>query len=87
MGWPPTPPPTSRRYLRGEECRHQHVGNVDELADLEVDGDAADRVGLLPCPASFREVLDHVEERVAGGEGRVLGVVLAVLGFEMPVVA
>src|SRR5712664_2012695 len=59
----------------GQERGHEHVGDVDELADLEVDGDAAEGVGLLPCPPSLGQVVDHVEERVAGRERDVLGVV------------
>src|SRR5258708_7133560 len=64
----------------GQEGGHEHVGHVDELADLEVDGDAADGVGLLGRPAPLGQVVDHVEQRVAGGEGDVLGVVDAVFG-------
>src|ERR1700738_1645388 len=59
----------------GQERGHQHVEDVDELADLEVDGDAAEGVGLLPCPRALGQVVDHVEERVAGRERDVLRLV------------
>src|SRR5215472_15661999 len=68
----------------GQERGDEHVGRVDHLADLEVDRDAADRVSLLPRPPPLGEVVDHVEQRVAGREGDVLGVVDAVPGDRDP---
>src|SRR4029450_9132963 len=44
-------------------------------------GHAADGVGLLAVPAAVvLEVVDHVEQGVAGGQGEVLGAALAVAG-------
>ena len=63
---------------KGKEGGDADVGEVDDFADLEVDGDAADDVGLLPAVASVHEQVDHVEEGLSGGEGDVAGVVLAV---------
>src|SRR5215472_2248360 len=68
----------------GQERGDEHVGRVDHLADLEVNRDAADRVGLLPRPPPLGEMVDHVEQRVAGGERDVLGVVDAVPGDRDP---
>ena len=40
--------------VQRQEGRDHEVRHVDELADLEVDGHAADRVGLLAGPAAAR---------------------------------
>src|SRR5689334_16611174 len=57
-----------RQQRRNEEVRY-----VDHLADFEVDGDAADRVGLLTRVAVLgAQVVDHVEQRVARGNREVL---------------
>src|SRR6202035_6175979 len=39
---------------RQERADH-HVRDIDQLAQFEVDGDAADRIGLLPVPAAFHQ--------------------------------
>src|SRR6266536_1515986 len=57
-----------------QERRDQKTRDVDELADLEVDGDAADGVRLLAIPAPLTEVIDHVEQGVARGDSGVLRV-------------
>src|SRR5918994_1805960 len=67
-----------------QERRHQHVRDVDKLADLEVDRDAAECIALLAGPPTLDEVVDHVEQCVAGSERRVLGAVLALLGHRYP---
>src|SRR5262245_3169354 len=36
-----------------QECRHQEAGNVDQLADLEINGNATDRVCLLTAKAAI----------------------------------
>src|SRR5581483_1579423 len=63
-----------------EERGYQHVRGVHHLADLQVHRHAADGVGLLPRPAAFSQMVDLVQQRVAGGEGQVLGVVNPVPG-------
>src|SRR6516165_6513643 len=70
--------PLANEDVFGQERGDEHVGNVDELTDLEVDGDAADGVGLLPCPPALGQVVDHVEQRVAGRERDVLRLIDAV---------
>src|SRR5829696_9165652 len=76
----------SPRWLADEdvlrqECRHKHVRDVDERADLQVYGYATDGVALLPGEASLGEVLNHVEQRIARGQGGILRAVLAILRY------
>jgi hypothetical protein len=42
-----------------QECRDEHVRHVHQLADLEVDGDAAYDISLLAGPTALAEVIDH----------------------------
>jgi hypothetical protein len=44
-----------------QERRDQEARDVDQLTDLEIDSDAADRIRLLTAPAPLAEVVDHVE--------------------------
>src|SRR4029450_10077375 len=67
--------------VQGQERRDHERRHVDHFADLEVHGHAADGVGLLAGPAAVvLEVVDHVQQGVAGGQGEVLGAALAVAG-------
>ncbi len=66
---------------RGRKAETTKLGTSTTSRDLEVDGHAADGVGLLAGPAAVvLQVVDHVEQGVAGGQGEVLGAVLAVAG-------
>ena len=47
--------------LEREEGGDHEVGDIDEFADLEVDGHGADDVGLLAGVAAFHEEIDHVD--------------------------
>src|SRR4051794_24271830 len=85
-GWriaPPCHQEAARRnsdeHVQRQQRADQEVGHVDGLADAQVDGAAAQRVGLLGVQAPRLQVVDHVQQRVAGGEGEVLARVLAVL--------
>ena len=73
----------------GRNAETTEVRDVDQLADLQVDRDAADRVGLLPGAAvrSSQRWSIMCEQRVARRQGQVLGPVLAVAVTDMPVVA
>ena len=42
----------AREDVLRQECRHEHVRDVYKLADLEIDRDAADRVGTSPVISS-----------------------------------
>src|SRR5215471_562138 len=65
----------SRENALGNEGGHDPVGCVDDLADLEVGGHAADDVGLLTRESALaHEVIDHVEHRPLGG-GEEIGTV------------
>lgn len=44
---------------------HHDVGHVDRLADAKIDGDTAERLGLLGREAAPLQVFDHAEERIA----------------------
>src|SRR5258705_11697163 len=61
-------PPVSRASDEdrfGQERRDDPVGRVDDLADLEIDGHAADDVRVLAAePALGREMVDHVADRL-----------------------
>jgi hypothetical protein len=48
-----------------QEGGHEHVWHVDQLADLELNGDAANGAALLSSPATLFQVVDHVEQAVA----------------------
>src|SRR5882724_13589496 len=64
---------SSREDGLGKKRRYDPVGRVDDLADLEVDRDAAEDVGLLAAePPLLDEMLDHVADRLlsAGEEIR-----------------
>src|SRR5262249_19645633 len=57
----------SREDGFGEKRRDDPVRRVDDLADLQIDGDAAENIGLLAAePALLDEVLDHVADRLLG---------------------
>src|SRR3712207_7459214 len=58
-----------------EQGAHQQVWHVHRLAYAQVHRHAAQRVGLLTAEPSCSEVLDHVEQRVLGGEAQVLALV------------
>src|SRR5262245_31719146 len=56
----------------GQEGRDDPVGRVHDLADLEIDGYAADDVGLLAGEAALaHDVLDHVAHGLLGGGEKV----------------
>src|SRR5213593_441690 len=64
--------------VEGQEGGDDDVGQIDDLAHLEVDGHAADGVGLLTGVAVLvAQVLDHVGHGVAGGQREVLELVAA----------
>src|SRR5215213_8596739 len=69
----------SDEHVERQQRADQEVRHVDGLADAQVDCAAAQRVGLLGVKAARLEVVDHVQQGVAGGEGEVLARVLAVL--------
>src|SRR4029077_7161249 len=55
----------SREDGFGQTRRHDPVRRVDDLADLEVDRDAAEDIGLLAAePALLDQVVDHVADRL-----------------------
>src|SRR5436190_5994642 len=55
--------------VQRQERRNQHVRQVHGLADAQVDGDTAERIGLLGGEAALlNQVPDHSEQRVAGGK-------------------
>src|SRR5215467_4790568 len=57
----------SREDGFGEKRRHDPVRRVDDLADFQIDGDAAEDVRLFAAePALLDEVLDHVADRLLG---------------------
>src|SRR5882672_478081 len=59
----------------GEKRRHDPVRGVDDLADLEIDGDAAEDVGLFAAEAAlFDQVVDHVADGLLGA-GEEIGTV------------
>src|SRR6202795_4998167 len=59
----------------GEECGDDPVGHVHDLADLEIDRDTRDHVGLLARePAFLDQVIDHVADRLLG-RGKEIGTV------------
>src|SRR3990172_4426206 len=70
---------TSRPRLAYEDVRRQDRGRevvrrVDDLTDTEVDGDAPDRVGLLPRVAVLvHQVVEHVPQGVARRGREVVG--------------
>jgi hypothetical protein len=54
--------------------RDQEVGRVDDLVDLEIHADAANRVGLLPGKVMLtHQVLDHVTQHIARGHVEIFG--------------
>src|SRR6185312_14587879 len=55
------------------------VRQVDDVADPEVDGDAADDVGLLARKAALAEQLDHLDEGVARRQRQILALLGPVL--------
>src|SRR5206468_10596648 len=55
----------SREDGFGQTRRHDPVRRVDDLADLEVDRDAAEDIGLLAAePTLLDQVVDHVTDRL-----------------------
>src|SRR3990172_5324385 len=70
---------SSRPRLADEDVRRQDRGRevvrrVDDLTDTEVDGDARDRVGLLPRVAVLvHQVVEHVPQGVARRGREVVG--------------
>ena len=71
---------SSGEDVEREDRRHHQVGDVDGLADPEVNRDTAECVGLLGVVAAGSEVVDHVQERIPRGERQVLALVVAVPG-------
>jgi hypothetical protein len=80
---PPSSPPNAARELhedvQREQGADQRVGHVHRLANAKIHRHAAERVSLLRCITPRFEMLDHVEERVSGGDGDVLALVSTVL--------
>src|SRR5215472_14481809 len=61
-----------------QEGADDEVRDINEFAELQVDGNAADRVGLLPVPAAFDQQVDHRQQRVARAQRRVFALVRTV---------
>src|SRR6266496_1992403 len=62
-----------------EQSGHHVVRYIDYVADPQIDGHAADDVGLLPGEASLLEQRDHVEEGAPAGRVEVLALIDALL--------
>src|ERR1700719_957045 len=62
-----------------QEGADDEVRHVDQFTQFQVDGDAADRVGLLPVPAALDQHIDHRQQRIAGAQCRVFALIGAVL--------
>src|SRR5215510_3320313 len=77
MGW--RPGLSALEHVLGKERGHHEVRHVHHVADAEVDGHAADAVGLLAREAALLEELHHGQHGIAAGQIEVLAVVDAVL--------
>src|SRR5215813_11466327 len=56
----------------GQQRRHRHVRQIDDVADPKVDRHAADDVRLLAREPSIGKQAHHIKDRVAAREVEVL---------------
>src|SRR5208282_3934938 len=62
----------------GQQRRDHEIRHVNHFAKPQVNRHAANRVSLLPAPATLHQQRDHVHQRVMRRHGRVLRFVDAV---------
>src|SRR4030095_14526145 len=61
-------------YAEIQNRRNGDIRRVDQVADAQVHRNARQRIGLLPRQALVRDQpIDHLQQRITGGEGHVFG--------------
>ena len=72
-------------YVEGQKGGDDHIGHVDDLADLQIDRDACEAIGLFAAQAvGVGDVVQHIEQRVAGRRRNVFGFIAPVAPNRKP---